>query len=248
MLYIIISIDSSYTIIKIPLMLLCIASYYTIMIAGCFIGNDINEDIITNFVGNGQTSRGLYVNYTSLYLLPDPVPAMGSVRKISFYGYTAAEYEQKVLEQPMTIWPFLYVLLFRPQDEAGTTYTMAYNPTVVFHATEVGCVGPNEGLEWEVEEGDRVGIFIPNNCTQTDHLMQQSNIDMTNDMYLMEIDLLCPMHINLVDDSISALYLESSEMVTVNEITAIKLDEFNMVSTRLNMEMEVSITVGEKSM
>ena len=183
MLYIIISIDSSYTIIKIPLMLLCIASYYTIMIAGCFIGNDINEDIITNFVGNGQTSRGLYVNYTSLYLLPDPVPAMGSVRKISFYGYTAAEYEQKVPD----IRPFLYVLLFRPQDEARTTYTMAYNPTVVFHTTQVGCVGPNEGLEWEVEEGDRVGIFIPSNCTQTNHLMQQSNIATTNEVELMEI-------------------------------------------------------------
>ena len=62
------------------------------------------------------------------------------------------------------------------------------------------------------------------------------------------MDLLCPLHVNLKSDNFNALYLESSEMVTVNEITAIKLDEFNMVSTRLNMEMEFSITVGEKSM
>ena len=217
------------------------------MLAGCFtLGNDINDGLIKDFLNNGQTSSGLYLNHTGLYLLPEPVPAMGRVTEIAFYGYAAVEFEKRVIEQTNDIRPFLYVLLFRPQDEARTVYKLAYNPTVVFHDTQVGRVGPDEGLEWEVEEGDRVGVFIPNNCTYSDHLMQQSNIDITNDVELMEVSFLCPMHIDLINDSASALYLESSDMVTVNDIATIQMEEFDMVSTRLNMEIEVSIAMERK--
>ena len=184
-----------------------------------------------------STRQSSYVNASGLYLLPIPVPIKGTVEEICAYGYTRVN----------LIEGYLYLALYRPMDETRSVYSMAYNPTVLYHTTQVGCLEreDDDGLQWEVEPGDLFGAFIPDQCVKpADLLSQDSNIDILNTDELSTLDMiLCP-SLNLVDEDkeciTSALYLEGSHLLSLDDITSIQYEDLVNVSATLNMRAEIN--------
>ncbi len=168
--------------------------------------------------------------------------------EICVFGFIRREHEQFFLENGLPdansgTRPFVYVLLYRPVDEERTAYRLEYKPTVIHHYSSLGCVAM-AGLQWRVREGDLLGAFIPENCSNATELIAQENIAIPNEKEFRDFKLLCPSQINLViDDHDSecayALYLNSSLGSTLDQIHSIELGQLANVSTRLNMRVVI---------
>ena len=146
------------------------------------------------------------------------------------------------IDPQSSIRPFVYVLLYRPLIEDPTTYRMVSKPALVYHYTAKGCVSENIGLDWRVQRGDKIGVFIPDNCSSWDQLRAQTAVDVFSTRF--GIDLLCPSQINLVVDEVLrrdsslckyAYYLN----VSLSDISAIRSEQFIREETVLNIEVTI---------
>ena len=201
-------------------------------------------------LAHGGTTHGLHVDNTGLYLLT--LPTGGKVIEICALGYLRTEHEHKLRDESgdidlvnVMLGLFVYVILYRPVANfaAGThtLYTMVYDPIVVSHEIFPGCISRDDVFNWEVDKGDLLGLFIPDNCTTLDDLSPRDDMDAFTEMDLMENEF-CPAQINLVNDPgqcFHALYLNTSESATLDQIESFDIWQVNDVSTKLNINVTI---------
>ena len=187
-----------------------------------------------------------YADIGGLYLIPDQVQEQGRITGICIYGYMRTEFEYLLLDNNgkfdanTKVRPFAYAVLYRPQGDKKQTLSLVYNPVVVIHLTVSGCVSVSDGLEWNVERGDRVGVYIPSDCITLDELLSGDTIDTFNEEELRQFSLLCPSQVNLdrPEECSNAHYLNAT--LGIDEINSIEINQVsNASSTRLNMEVTI---------
>ena len=182
----------------------------------------------------------LYVSTGGLYLLPENVSFQGLVREICVYGYTKQEYLDAYMKR---LRPFVYVMLYRNDPENWDEYYMVYRPALVYHTPEVGCLDAGKnGLEWKVEVGDKIGVFILENCINvTDMPDQLINNFIKGDNFF---DVLCPSQINIINgpvECLSALFLNNSRELILEELDhIINIEDVIYVSVHLNVKVVLS--------
>ena len=207
----------------------------------------IDEDIGLPLIRQG-TSEGLYVDVRGLYLLPAPVHTGGRVTEICVFGYQRAEHQHLFIGQNGEVnlgstRVFVYITLYRPVDEMSTGYEMKYKPTVIYHALKLGCVSRDDGLNWEVEGGELLGAFIPDNCTALGDILSNDDVDIFHEREeLRSLETFCPSQVNLnrPADCSYALFLKNSEGTTLLEqIESFDIEQVVNVSTRLNIRMTI---------
>ena len=190
----------------------------------------------------------VYVRDGGLYLLPSSVTAEGSVERICVLGHFNARFLSLILDEKggidpqTTTRPFVYVLHYRPLSEDLTTYEMVNKTALVYHDTAKGCIYDLNGLNWQVQRGDKLGVFIPDNCSSWDQLRASTAVDVFSTQF--GIDLLCPSQINLVVDEVLrrdsslckyAYYLN----VSLSDISVIRSEQFIREETVLNIEVTI---------
>lgn len=173
---------------------------------------------------NFTATQDFFVNSGGIYLFPEAVPSdrrLLSVRAYGYFGYYDYSSElnlgpplPEVSEPDGEI--FLFVVLYRPSED-GSTYSLAHEPTELRHGFTPGKIPKNQNrpLNWEVQEGDFIGVFIPEVCVYSD-----------NESYS------CVSQVNLKTEGCrSALYHPA--LVGIDNLPE---DEFEEVSIWLNVE------------
>ena len=162
--------------------------------------------VLRYFQVENRSLADFYVRDSGLYLLPSSVTAEGFVERICVLGHFNARFVSHILDENGDIdpqsstRPFVYVLHYRPLNEDPTTYRMVSKPALVYHGTAKGCISDHEGLDWQVQRGDKIGVFIPDNCSSWDQLRAPTAVDVFSTRF--GIDLLCPSQINSVVDEV----------------------------------------------
>lgn len=198
-----------------------------------------------------RTSRGLYVDVRGLYLLPAPVHSGGMITEVCVFGYQRAEQEHLFIKNGTvklgSTRVFVYITLYRPMDGMSSSYEMIYKPTVIYHELKLGCVSRDDGLKWDVEKGDLLGAFIPDNCTSLEDILANKEVSTFHNLEdLRSLETFCPSQVNLNPSECSyALYLNNSKGTTpLDEIEAFDIQQVVNVSTRLNIRMKY-VTAGK---
>ena len=162
------------------------------------------------------------------------------------FGYQRAEHQHLFIGQNGEVnlgstRVFVYITLYRPVDE--TYYEMKYKPTVVYHELNLGCVTRDDGLNWEVEGGELLGAFIPDNCTDLWDILSNDDVDIFHEREeLRSLETFCPSQVNLnrPADCSYVLFLNNSKGTTLLEqIESFDFQQVVNVSTRLNIRMAV---------
>ena len=137
---------------------------------------------------------------------------------------------------------FVYVTLYRPQ---GDVYRMTSQPVVVYHRSARGCISSTHGYElnWLLQKGDKIGVFIPQSCTSVTNLTQSEVLNSIEvSRMLGEETLVCPSQVNLAVHNnssssgaqcTSAFYLNGSLM----EVTEVRLEQFTLEQTILSVNV-----------
>ena len=209
----------------------------------------IDDSLILRYYQTENRSLAdFYIRDSGLYLLPSSVTAEGFVETMCIFGQFNARFVSHILDEggnidPQTSTrPFAYVLHYRPLSEDPTTYRMVNKPALVYHRTAKGCVFENNGLDWRVQRGDKIGVFIPDNCSSWDQLRAQTAVDVFSTQF--GIDLLCPSQINLAVDEVLrhdsslckyAYYLN----VSLSDISEIQSEQFIREETVLSIEVTI---------
>ena len=190
-----------------------------------------------------------YVDIGGLYLIPDQMQEQGRITDICIYGYTRSEYI-RLYQLPngdfnmnSDVRNFAYAMLYRPQNDEEQTLSLVYKPVVVYHGLSVTCVSASDGLEWNVEKGDRVGVYIPSDCITPDELLSGDTIDTFNEEELRQFSQLCPSQVNLnrPEECSYAHYLNAT--LGIDEINSIEVNQvINASSTRLNIKVTMEGT------
>ena len=207
---------------------------------------DIDGSLFLRYL-DAQSSEGLYVNHGGLYLLPYEVATVGIVDEVCIFGYINSQFEYQLLNEnrmldPNTrVRPFLYVMLYRPLDENTadnqTVYRIVGKPAVVYHSTMTGCLSQSDGLEWQVQRGDRIGAFIPDNCISATEVLN-SDTFFSSGLDSGEVELLCPTQINLVVEDDECYYAYFHPNISEMEFTEIRSEQFKREQTKLNLKVE----------
>ena len=184
----------------------------------------------------------LYINHGGLYFLPYNITIEGFVDSVCAFGYTNVEYENLLLNENRTdinrdtrVRPFVYVMVYRPLTP--TIFQMISKPAIVYHAASADCTSRNDGLDWQVQMGDKIGVFIPDGCTSVDELSAEDCFHPD----FGEVALLCPSQVNIaVDGDDYAHYLNVSFL----ELAEIRTEQFIAEQTLLNIQ--VAITENSK--
>lgn len=192
-----------------------------------------------------------YVDIGGLYLIPEQVQEQGKISEICIYGYTRTEFEYLYqdangdFDSSSDVRNFNYAVLYRPQNDEEQTLSLVYKPVVVYHGIETGCVSESDGLEWSVERGDRVGVYIPSDCITPDELLSGATIDTFNEGELRQYSQLCPSQINLdrPEECFYAHHLNAT--LDIDEINSIEMNQVtNASSTRLNLQFTMEGTIA----
>ena len=197
-----------------------------------------------------------YVDIEGLYLIPDQVQEQGRITDICIYGIMRTEFIYLLLDNNekfdanTKVRPFAYAVLYRPQGDEKQTLSLVYKPVVIIHLTAPGCVSARDGLEWNVEKGDRVGVYIPSdNCITPDELLSGNTIiDLFNEKELRQFSQLCPSQVNLdrPEECSYAHYLNAT--LGIDEINSIDINQvINESSTRLNIEVTMTGIINTQS-
>ena len=179
-------------------------------------------------IERGEPVTDLYTSTGGLYLLPDVVPIQGSIKEICVHGYS----KRKFLNMYMfKLRLFVYVLLYRPDTKQNNTFFMVYEPVVVYHMTQIGCLKFND-LDWNVEVGDNIGVFIPKDCID---VADFPNRFTTNFMVGDNFSVLCPSQVNTInnpEECFTALFVNNSHELTflMSLIDHIYLENISNVS------------------
>ena len=187
----------------------------------------------------------LYVNTGGLYLLSPSIPEDGNIIEIQVYGYVKDDilgviFQGRSLEElvelnnvtfPNDIATYLFVSVYRPDTKRGT-YDMIHGPTRVIHGFAPGML-PKSGdiLEWPVKEGDKIGVFIPDDCF----------VESTGESTSIK---LCPSQVNFQTlECQTALFVESEN----EDEESIGIEEFQEVVVKLNVEVTLAPNDGKLS-
>ena len=112
-----------------------------------------------------------YVNTGGIYLLPEPVPFDTKIDVLSAYGFPGYIYN---FTMDLDLGPFipkpsepdgevfLFFLVYRPTRN-GSVYSLAHNLMELRHGNFPGRLprNPARTLNWEVQKGDFIGVYIP---------------------------------------------------------------------------------------
>ena len=218
---------------------------------GVYTLGSIDEHIPTRVAINKGTGHGLHTDNRGLFFLPTPIGTKGRVSEVCAFGYPRIADEEKLddgirrFDLDTKIRLFLFIVLYRPTDRTQTLYTMVYNPVAVYHYLTPGCLSQGDGLNWIVKQGDLLGAFIPDDCTTTENLISQDDVETFNELELTEFEF-CPAQIDLnaTGQCSYALYLNSTEVISLDEIKSVEFEEIVNVSVRLNIQ--VTIKEGKK--
>lgn len=189
---------------------------------------------LTSTSPESDSIEPFYYNTSGLYLMSDPVPRSGRISNVMAFGYLR---EEDVLDLFLanidvesidsenvnfTTLPIAYVVVYRP-DFLQNVYTLVHGPEALTYKFEPGIIL----VDWEVEEGDRIGVILPERCETAENF---------------DYPMVCPAKLNLrVMDGrcLSALYaLLSLE----DDVSRIEMNEFVEVYVDLNMAVSISLT------
>ena len=176
----------------------------------------------------------MLVETAGIYLIRRPIPHNGTVTAVTIFGIRKMISSNNFITDPDSFLPkpstestnpahtlFLYVMVYRA-SEAGTVYKVVQGPSQMGNGLEPGRLPSNQGksLNWEVQEGDLIGVYIPRKCRIT----------------LGTATVICPSHINIKTNScLSAFYHPG-----LNGINDIPINEVQEVSLQLNIEAVLS--------
>ena len=193
---------------------------------------ELNENLLVKYFatnGNVTAVQKFFIKSGGIYLFPEAVPSDGRLLSVRAYGYLGS-YDDPSMELklgpslPEVSEPngeiFLFVVLYRPSED-GNTYSLAHEPAELKHGFTPGTIPRNQSgsLDWEVQEGDLIGVFIPEVCVYS-----------SNETYS------CASQVNLrTDECRSALYHPALE-----DINNLPREEFEEVSVWLNVEAVLS--------
>ena len=215
-------------------------------IDGAYTLGSIDEYLPIWLVNNDGTGHGLHTDTRGLFFLPTPIGTKGRVSEVCAFGYARIADEEKLVDGmgnfgiDSRFRVFLFIVLYRPTDNTQTLYTMVYSPVVVYHDLTPGCLSQGDGLNWVVEQGDLLGAFIPDDCTTPEDLISRDDVETFNELELMEFEF-CPAQIDLnaTDQCYYALYLNSTEVISLDEIKSVDFEEIVNVSVRLNFRVTI---------
>ena len=197
----------------------------------------LDETIFNVLLEGGSSSQELFLEETGLYLLPQNVPVKGRVLEICTYGYVAEEFFATIARSNSTR-PFVLVILYRLSDEERE-YQAVYKPAVVFHDGLPKCLSSGDGLDWLVEEGDRIGIFVPSYCIE---INEKNFYNFTVSEELWAFQTLCPSQVNFISgmEDYSAPFSNVSLNFKEIQHFSFRLDEqFNSTAVRINLEVTI---------
>lgn len=208
----------------------------------------VNTSLLVAYLNAEGAVSGLYVDSGGLYLLPESVPRKGQVRDICAYGYTSDAYikyytfpNSTEIDVYTSTRPFVYIVLFRRNYE-DEEYSIVFQPALLHHHLYENCLTRSDGLNWQVEVGDRIGVFIPSKCIMPD------DVELTDVFVKDEVKkyfaMLCPSQINIIalpGDNSLALFANDT-FLSVEDIKnfTFKSDkEFATTSARINMNVTI---------
>ena len=180
----------------------------------------IVASVLVAFNQNKSVSQ-FYIQAGGVYLFAEPVPFDGKVTNVGAFGYFSDENLDLVFgpsegTNDSNVIPFLYALAYR-HDQENDTYQLL-NEEFLTHTVSPGHVE----VDWPVRKGDRIGAFIPHNCTENEEFKV----------------LKCPSQINLranPSECSSALYYP----VNSREGSSIPASQLQEVQVVLNFEVMI---------
>ena len=157
------------------------------------------------------------------------IPSAGYLNKIEAFGYLPDETvaiisANEMIGDPMfqiPIIPILYVAVYRPNYTRGE-YVLLHGPENITHMLELGVLELGV-TAWPVQEGDRIGVFIPDMCV---------NVSDTT---------FCPAQVNLrplTNDCVSALYYSG-----LGDNLVIDMNGFDEVYVNLSVSATITLRV-----
>jgi len=195
------------------------------------------------------SAADLYINNGGLYLLERNVTMRGRVNNICAFGYSNTDFNRflfvpNTTEFDITTDVRLYVLvvLLRQLPEDLDQYSPVYPPAVLYHDLNEDCLGLSDGLEWFTEPGDRVGVFIPDDCVQ---LQSLEGVFISEELRSSRFNMLCPSQLNLVlDFPRYGTFVNNSPLLGINQFledgVTFVTDDFQNVSVWLNMNVTIT--------
>lgn len=200
---------------------------------GHYVLGHIDEYLLPQVFKNNKSVRGLHTDTHGLFFLP-AIGTKGRVTEVCAFGYPRIDGIKFEENSNTKIHLFLYVVLYRPTDKTQTLeYIMKHRPVVVHHGINPGCLSQDDDLNWIVEEGDLLGVFIPDDCTTPEDLISHSNVDT-----LMEVSEFCPSHIDLTT-TVNECYIPYLNSNDVIEFQSVDFKDIGYVSVKLNVQVKI---------
>lgn len=182
--------------------------------------------------------------------MPNEINSSGRIVEVCANGFTSSDFVQFYTDEQgfnadTIVRPFIYVILYRPLDTTDPNeYQMVGQPAIVYNLFAPGCISQVDGLDMEVQNGDRIGAFIPNNCSRVAELLTMPYfvpLELRSD----QIEMLCPSQINLAviasvsgdDVCTNGFHVDISR----NELSKIRREQFVNISVRLNIKITIDV-------
>ena len=177
-------------------------------------------------------NKAHFLETGGLYLLPDQVPLDGKINRVCAFGYTREEFRPLLNHDLITARPIVYVLLYRPSDSG---YTLVNEPAILYHGTSKSCLTQMDELNWNVQKGDRMGAFIPEDLINVTDIPRQTISNIWKDIN--SIKELYPSQILLNDtgDCFVALYVNTT--LGLEALDHILFKDITERFLRLNLEV-----------
>ena len=188
--------------------------------------NGLLENIYSNdqLPGGNFSPDNLFVQTGGVYLLADPVPFDGVILQIKAFGLLNAEHLDIFYSDEIDVEPYAYALTYTQEPDTNA-YSISNGPQYFYHSFVPGILPRNrsEILNWPVKKGDRIGVFIPHECTNYTYALY------------------CPTHLNFLTNKgecASAYFSNNSGHGDEDDIDVGDLNnvQFEEVMVRLNIE------------
>ena len=134
---------------------------------------ELKDDAILEAIfSNGQSpdenfsQDDLFVHTGGVYLLADPVQFDGVILQIKAFGLVTAEQLALYYSGVIDVSAYAYALTYT-QDPDTNAYSVSNGPKYFYHSFVPATLPKNQSeiLDWPVKKGDRIGVFIPHECT-----------------------------------------------------------------------------------
>ena len=188
--------------------------------------DDLLERIFSNEQSPDQnfSQDNFFVQTGGVYLLADPVPFDGVILQIRAFGLVTTEQLDIYYSGVTVVTPYAYALTYT-QDPDTNAYSVSNGPQYFYHSFTPAILPKNQSeiLNWPVKKGDRIGVFIPHECTNYTYALY------------------CPTHVNLFThegECASSYYSNNSGPGDEGNFDVGNLNDvhFEEVMIRLNIE------------